>query len=405
MMDNGTGGTQDGVSLAELLNAADGTLAQFGVRASDVLSLGLDSLVQRKPDVRLLETGLVEFEAVAAELADSQYMTIEMRFALNDAEAYPVAVVAPFADLGRILKMNISDAEMADDAFARGQVELITQSMRELLDLSGLMLFIDALAGGEATVTTVRLHGIDQTIAMLQAAEQGSSVARIAFALSVTGEDDARLALLAPSALLMRLDALLGGPAPLEDEAYTTDDPLQGFGSLEPAAPITSSPLTSAIGVNSMDPNPMTSNPLADALPSLRSIGNFEDSEPDNISPLHSIPGGRAAEPEVSVHPVRFPPLTLPEAAPTSQQQMDLILDVPLRVSVELGRSSMTVEAVLALGPGSVVELNKLAGEPVDVLVNDRLIARGEVVVVDENFGVRVTEVISPRSRANAMAR
>ena len=80
-------------------------------------------------------------------------------------------------------------------------------------------------------------------------------------------------------------------------------------------------------------------------------------------------------------------------------------MNVPLRVSVELGRSSMTVEAVLALGPGSVVELNKLAGEPVDVLVNDRLIARGEVVVVDENFGVRVTEVISPRSRANAMAR
>ena len=63
------------------------------------------------------------------------------------------------------------------------------------------------------------------------------------------------------------------------------------------------------------------------------------------------------------------------------------------------------VEEVLALGPGSVIELNKLAGEPVDVLVNDRLIARGEVVVVDENFGVRVTEVISPRSRAAAFAR
>ena len=63
------------------------------------------------------------------------------------------------------------------------------------------------------------------------------------------------------------------------------------------------------------------------------------------------------------------------------------------------------MEEVLALGPGSVIELNKLAGEPVDVLVNDRLIARGEVVVVDENFGVRVTEVISPRSRAVAVAR
>ncbi|MPZ98552.1 MAG: flagellar motor switch protein FliN [Dehalococcoidia bacterium] len=80
-------------------------------------------------------------------------------------------------------------------------------------------------------------------------------------------------------------------------------------------------------------------------------------------------------------------------------------MDVQMRVSVELGRSSMSVEDVLALGPGSVVELNKLAGEPVDILVNDRLIARGEVVVVDENFGVRVTEIISPRRRAQAMGR
>ena len=61
----------------------------------------------------------------------------------------------------------------------------------------------------------------------------------------------------------------------------------------------------------------------------------------------------------------------------------------------------MMVEEVLALGPGSVVELNKLAGEPVDILVNERLIARGEVVVVDENFGVRVTEIVSPRRRAH----
>ena len=65
----------------------------------------------------------------------------------------------------------------------------------------------------------------------------------------------------------------------------------------------------------------------------------------------------------------------------------------------------MMVEEILQLGPGSVVELNKLAGEPVDILVNERLIARGEVVVVDENFGVRVTEIISPRHRAHAMGR
>ena len=80
-------------------------------------------------------------------------------------------------------------------------------------------------------------------------------------------------------------------------------------------------------------------------------------------------------------------------------QNIDMIMDLNLRVTVELGRTSMTVKDVLALGPGAVLQLDKLAGEPVDILINDRLIARGEVVVVDENFGVRVTEILAPQKR------
>ena len=74
---------------------------------------------------------------------------------------------------------------------------------------------------------------------------------------------------------------------------------------------------------------------------------------------------------------------------------LDLLRDVGLRVTVELGRTQLPIRQVLPLGPGSIVELDRLAGEPVDVLVNGVLIARGEVVVVDEKFGVRVTEVLS----------
>ncbi len=76
-----------------------------------------------------------------------------------------------------------------------------------------------------------------------------------------------------------------------------------------------------------------------------------------------------------------------------------LLLDVPMRVTVELGRTRMTIKDILNLGEGSIVELEKLAGEPVDVLVNDKLIALGEVVVIDENFSVRVTKVITPMER------
>lgn len=78
---------------------------------------------------------------------------------------------------------------------------------------------------------------------------------------------------------------------------------------------------------------------------------------------------------------------------------MDVLLDVPLEISVELGRVKMVVRDVLDLGTGSIVEVDKAAGEPVDVMVNGRLVAKGEVVVIEDNFGVRITEILNPSER------
>lgn len=80
-------------------------------------------------------------------------------------------------------------------------------------------------------------------------------------------------------------------------------------------------------------------------------------------------------------------------------QSLDFILDIPLKVTVELGRTKMTIREILQLAQGSVVELSKFAGEPLEVLINEKLIARGEVVVVNEKFGIRLTDIISPVER------
>jgi flagellar motor switch protein FliN/FliY len=80
-------------------------------------------------------------------------------------------------------------------------------------------------------------------------------------------------------------------------------------------------------------------------------------------------------------------------------KKLEMILDIPLKVSVELGRTKMLVNDLLQLGQGSVIELSKLAGEPLEVLVNEKLVARGEVVVVNEKFGIRLTDIISPIER------
>jgi flagellar motor switch protein FliN/FliY len=85
-------------------------------------------------------------------------------------------------------------------------------------------------------------------------------------------------------------------------------------------------------------------------------------------------------------------------------RNIELLMDVDLPISIELGRTKMSISDILSLGPGSVVELNKLAGEPVDLLVNQKVVARGEVVVVDENFGLRITQLMTPEERLRALA-
>ncbi len=84
-------------------------------------------------------------------------------------------------------------------------------------------------------------------------------------------------------------------------------------------------------------------------------------------------------------------------------QDLEFILDIPLELSVELGRRKMLVNDLLQLGQGSIVELNKLAGEPLEIFINNKLVARGEVVVVNEKFGVRLTDIITPMERIRTL--
>ena len=101
-----------------------------------------------------------------------------------------------------------------------------------------------------------------------------------------------------------------------------------------------------------------------------------------------------APGPQVSVQPAQFTPFGPGFAAQFAQENIDLILDVPLEVTVELGRTNKTIQDILDFAPGTIIELNKIAGEPIDVLVNGKYVAKGEVVVIEESFGVRITEII-----------
>jgi flagellar motor switch protein FliN/FliY len=112
--------------------------------------------------------------------------------------------------------------------------------------------------------------------------------------------------------------------------------------------------------------------------------------------------GGGMAFGQANVQSVQFPNL-MPHDGPQTASNISLIMDVYMEMTVELGRTRKLIKEILAMGEGTIIELDKLAGEPVDILVNHKLIAKGEVVVIDENFGVRVTEIVSPMERMNTI--
>ncbi len=128
---------------------------------------------------------------------------------------------------------------------------------------------------------------------------------------------------------------------------------------------------------------------------------NGKTSPPESAEPPADVPETEESDINI-VKERKFEDFDSPEME-DSGQNIEMLLDVTLPVAIELGRTSMPIEKILNLGPGSVVELNRLAGEPVDLLVNDKLIAKGEVVVVDENFGVRITTMISKEERLKGL--
>lgn len=111
--------------------------------------------------------------------------------------------------------------------------------------------------------------------------------------------------------------------------------------------------------------------------------------------PMQQVPYGYGMPAQdVNVQPVQFQPFNAGFNPVMQQENIDLIMDVPLEVTVELGRTNKSIKEILEFGPGTIIELDKIAGEPIDVLVNGKLVAKGEVVVIEENFGIRVTDII-----------
>ncbi|RRN70294.1 flagellar motor switch phosphatase FliY [Peribacillus simplex] len=191
---------------------------------------------------------------------------------------------------------------------------------------------------------------------------------------------------------------------PLEFAKGLVSELLNGTGDSEPTdmkmEKVLSDPVTN---IPPQDPAPFQDAGSNQSANESFGQGGYQ-THPTNLIPnmpqhfgVSSVPTGQP----VNVQPASFTsfqPFQLQEA---ETKNLSMLMDIPLQVTVELGRTKRSVKDILELSSGSIIELDKLAGEPVDILVNSRLIAKGEVVVIDENFGVRVTDIMSQSDRLN----
>ncbi len=199
---------------------------------------------------------------------------------------------------------------------------------------------------------------------------------RIAFKMEIGDLVDSEMMQLYPISLAKEMCAAVLGNMEA-DNASTVDDGAFDSGGAAPAPAPAPAPAAA--------PPPQQAAPPPQMAPDPNMAAQMQG---------QPMPYMYAPQPQINVQPAQFTPFGPGFANQFAQENIDLILDVPLEVTVELGRTNKTIQDILDFAPGTIIELNKIAGEPIDVLVNGKYVAKGEVVVIEESFGVRITEIV-----------
>ena len=178
--------------------------------------------------------------------------------------------------------------------------------------------------------------------------------------------------------------------------------PAQPAAPAQSAAPVQSAPQPQAVSqpqaAMGMDPQAMMGMnpygvPMQTGMP-MQGMPMQNGMPMQGMAPMYMQPQMAMPQPSVNVQPAQFQNFAADAAAIAGAENIGLIMDVPLKVTAELGRTTKSIAEILDFSPGTIIELDRIAGEPIDVLVNGKFVARGEVIVIEESFGIRVTEII-----------
>ena len=343
-------GETPGDRIRSLLGDTWEPLAQLGQRWGETTTVALQNALGKTIGYANAAFAATSYTDIIEEFSGTEHVAVEVKLTFGPNDGFLLGIVAPSVDAGLLFDVDLSPA--ATDAAAASELgNTVHRTVAEIADLLGLMLFSDTSEKPEIAIGDVLFDRIEESIGIIADVAGEVVASRHDVDLEFGDEQRSRLTTIIPLKLLTRLAEML---APAEEASA---------------------------------PAPAEA-PASQEAPSLQAVPTGQ-----------SRPRG---EDDPAIHAARFTPF---DGAPTSQSAshtLDLIMDVPLRITVELGRNSLTVADVLDVVPCSVIELDKLAGEPVDIFVNDKLVAHGEVVVVEESFGVRILDVVSPQQRVLA---
>ncbi len=295
-----------------------------------------------------------------------------------------------------VLAIRVNDAQIIADLMLGGDGTSPAQELNDL-HLSAVAEAMNQMMGSAATSMSTMVNRTinisPPTVRVVDLAQEVDDVlsprsdilVKVSFHLQVGAVIDSHIMQLYPLTFAQLLVEMLVGPQAMETHAEISPEPV--------VRDTTGPPVTQREQAVSDPRLQVAATKAATAYASSAALADHR---------VHAV-YGQSDTSEPVVERAVFSAFDETVPLQTNGQNLDLLLDIPLSVTVELGRTKRLIRDILNLAPGAILELDKLAGEPVDILVNNKLIARGEVVVIDENFGVRVTDILSPAERVKRL--
>jgi flagellar motor switch protein FliN/FliY len=367
----------DTYSRVELSDFERDAVGEIGNISMGTSATTLSTLLRRRVSITTPRVSITS-QAQLQEEYPLPYVVVEVKYTegingtnmlvIKEEDACIIADIMMGGD-GKSPNMNLDEIKLS----------AVSEAMNQMMGSATTSL--SSMFGKRIDISPPRVNIVDLSKQDIDSLEDHNEIAQIRFKMEIDDLIDSEIMQLIPvDAVKEMVQNLMGGVKESPLEAIIESPPVSSPSRPQPQTAYTQ-PIHQEAPAMPMAPSPQT----------MWSNQGYDD-----------MPSGVKKGEQFAVQPVQFSPLH--ESVDTNlPQNIGLILDVPLDVTVELGKTRKTIKEVLELTAGSIIQLDKMAGEPVDLMVNGKLIAKGEVVVIDENYGIRITTILSPLDRMNKL--